>query len=102
MECMSARIRIYGKEAVFEGGVWRCDDDSLQAMLQSLVDPRAIGDAAAEQEHASYCAGRFGGLIHTSLGWEAAAHPEPEIRLEDFQPQPRERGGLLGLFRKKR
>lgn len=99
---MSARIRIYGKEAVFEGGQWRCDDDSLQAMLQSMVDPRHVGDEAAEHEHALYCAGRFGGLIHSELGWEVAPHPEPEIRMEDLVPEKPERGGLLGLFRRKR
>ena len=82
---MSARIRIYGKEATFTQGHWKCDDPSLEAMLQALADPRAL-TPEQEQEHAMYAAGRYGGWIATSLGWEAAPHPEAEIKLEDFQP----------------
>ena len=64
-------------------------------------DPRALSHEA-EQEHATYCAGKFGGLVHTPYGWEAAAHPEPEIRLEDFAPQHKpERAGWLSFMRKR-
>ena len=83
---MPARIRIYGHEAIFEAGHWTCPDDSLQAMLEALADPRAH-TPQAEREHALYCAGRFGGLIHGELGWESAPHPEAEIKLEDFAPR---------------
>lgn len=99
---MPVRIRIYGHEATFSGGCWTCEDDSLQAMLQALADPRAT---TAEQErlHALYAAGRFGGLIATEQGWEVAPHPEAEIRMEDFAPtRPAQRPGLLGLLRRKR
>jgi hypothetical protein len=100
---MPAKIRIYGKEATFAQGHWTCDDDSLQAMLQSMVDPRASASQAAEDEHAVYAAGRFGGLILTELGWQPAAHPEPEIRLEDFAPRKNpERAGWLSWMKKKR
>lgn len=99
---MPARIRIYGHEAVFAAGHWSCPDDSLQAMLEALADPRALDDQA-ERQHALYCAGKFGGLVHTQYGWEAAAHPEPEIRLEDFAPQHKpERAGWLSFMRKRR
>ena len=99
---MSARIRIYGQEAVFTQGLWACDDESLQAMLQALADPRALSEAA-EQEHALYAAGRFGGLIATALGWEAAPHPEAEIKLEDFAPARNpERAGWLSFMRKRK
>jgi hypothetical protein len=99
---MPARIRIYGHEAVFTGGHWNCPDDSLQAMLEALADPRAL-DEQAEREHALYCAGKFGGLVHTPYGWEAAAHPEPEIRLEDFAPAHKpERAGWLSFMRKRK
>ncbi|WP_309569537.1 hypothetical protein [Deinococcus sp.] len=101
---MSARIRIYGQEAVFSQGQWTCPDQSLQAMLEALADPRAVTEEQ-EQEHALYAAGRYGGLIATNLGWEAAPHPEAEIKLEDFQPrrEPKKTGGSLlgGLFRRK-
>ncbi|CAM3636177.1 hypothetical protein [Deinococcus frigens] len=99
---MPVRIRIYGKEATFSQGCWNCDDDSLQAMLQGMADPRALSQAQ-EHEHALYAAGRFGGLIATPLGWEAAPHPEAEIKLEDFAPGPRpERAGWLSFLRKKK
>ncbi|THF86261.1 hypothetical protein E7T09_13735 [Deinococcus sp. KSM4-11] len=101
---MSARIRIYGQEAVFSQGQWTCADESLQAMLEALADPRAMTEEQ-EREHALYAAGRYGGLIATNLGWEAAPHPEAEIKLEDFQPrrEPKKAGGGLlgGLFRRK-
>jgi hypothetical protein len=101
---MSARIRIYGQEAVFTQGHWSCPDESLQAMLEALADPRALSDEQ-EREHALYAAGRYGGLIATEYGWEAAPHPEAEIKLEDFQPrrEPRKPGGGLlgGLLRRK-
>lgn len=99
---MPARIRIYGQEACFAAGHWVCSDDSLQAMLEGMADPRATSPQA-EREHALYCAGRFGGMVQTDLGWETAAHPEPEIRLEDFAPQHKpERAGWLSFMRKRR
>ncbi len=103
---MPARIRIYGKEAIFTQGQWHCEDESLQAMLQAFADPRAI-TPEAEEEHALYAAGRYGGLVATSYGWEAAPHPEAEIKIEDFQPdkkpkQPKAAGGFLSsLLRRK-
>ncbi|WP_291428695.1 hypothetical protein [Deinococcus sp.] len=99
---MSARIRVYGKEAVFTQGAWHCDDESLQAMLQALADPRAM-TADQERRHALYAAGRFGGLIASEYGWEAAPHPEAEMKLEDFAParQP-ERAGWLSFLRRRR
>ncbi len=66
---MPVKIRIYGKEALFDGGQWQCADDSLQAMLQSFVDPRMPLTRQAELEHAYYAAGRFGGLVLTETGW---------------------------------
>ncbi len=101
---MPQRIRIYGKEAVFSGGAWSCDDDSLLAMLQSLADPRLAKTDDAEREHALYCAGRFGGLILLETGWVPAPHPEPEIRLEDFTGgKPKEKaGGWLSWLRPKK
>lgn len=108
---MPVRIRIYGQEASFALGQWTCEDESIQAMLQALADPRAQ-TPEAEQEHALYAAGRFGGLISTPHGWEAAPHPEAEIRMEDFQPARTPRkpapgstpagSGLFGLFRRKK
>lgn len=99
---MPARIRIYGTEASFAQGCWACQDDSLQAMLQSMADPRALSPEA-EAEHALYCAGRFGGLILVGEAWQAAAHPEPEIRLSDFAPpQAPQRAGWLSFMRKRR
>ena len=100
---MSVRIRIYGQEAVFSQGHWACPDESLQAMLEALADPRALSPEQ-EQAHALYAAGRYGGLIATDYGWEAAPHPEAEIKLEDFQPRREARKpgvGLLGLLRRK-
>lgn len=99
---MPARIRIYGQEAVFTQGHWSCPDESLQAMLQAMADPRAMSEVQ-ERAHALYAAGRLGGLVATELGWEAAPEPEPEIRLEDVMPQKEKRaGGLLGgLFRRR-
>lgn len=99
---MPVRIRIYGHEAIFSRGCWTCDDDSLQAMLEALADPRAV---TPEQEHAHalYAAGRFGGLIATESGWEAAPHPEAEIRLEDVAPlRHPERAGWLSFLRRRR
>ncbi|SMB94306.1 hypothetical protein [Deinococcus hopiensis] len=99
---MPVRIRIYGHEATFAGGQWTCADDSLQAMLQALADPRAT---TPEQEHvhALYAAGRFGGLIATPQGWEAAPHPEAEIRMEDIAPTRRpEQSGWLSFLKRKR
>ncbi|GAA5501852.1 hypothetical protein Dxin01_01591 [Deinococcus xinjiangensis] len=103
---MPVRIRIYGKEAIFNQGLWACDDESLEAMLQALADPRAM-TAEEEEKYALYCAGRYGGLIYRSHGWEAAPHPEAEIKMEDFQPQkkapnPNSGGGLFGMFRRKK
>ena len=99
---MTARIRVYGKEATFTQGHWACDDESLQAMLQSLADPRAVTEEQ-ERTHALYAAGRLGGLISTEYGWEAAPHPEAEIRMEDFAParQP-ERAGWLSFLRRRK
>ncbi|EYB68452.1 hypothetical protein DEIPH_ctg023orf0042 [Deinococcus phoenicis] len=99
---MPVSIRIYGQEATFSQGHWACDDDSLQAMLEALADPRAISEEA-EQEHARYAAGRFGGLIATPGGWEAAPHPDAEIHMTDFAParQP-ERAGWLSFLRRRK
>lgn len=105
---MAVRIRIYGKEAIFNQGLWACDDESLEAMLQALADPRAM-TAEEEEKYALYAAGRYGGLIYRTHGWEAAPLPEPEIKMEDFQPQKKQPkaadsggGGLFGLFRRKK
>lgn len=99
---MPVRIRIYGQEATFSQGCWTCDDDSLQAMLEALADPRAL---TPEQEiaHAWYAAGRFGGLVATEQGWEVAPHPEAELHLADFAPtqQPGRAGWLSFLRRRK-
>ena len=67
-----------------------------------------------EVRHARYAAGRYGGVIATDFGWEAAPLPEPEIRMEDFAPAPRPApsqraapaqrsapGGWLGFLRKR-
>lgn len=99
---MPARIRIYGQEATFSQGHWRCDDDSLQAMLEALADPRATSEEQ-ERDHARYAAGRFGGLVATAHGWEPAPHPEAEIKLGDFAParQP-EQAGWLSFLRKRK
>lgn len=99
---MPARIRLYGQEATFSQGRWACADESLQAMLQSLADPRAL-TPEAEMQHARYAAGRYGGLIATDLGWESAPMPEPEIKLSDFAPADRpERAGWLSFLRKRK
>lgn len=106
---MPVRIRIYGKEAIFNQGQWACDDESLEAMLQALSDPRAM-TAEEEEKYALYAAGRYGGLIFRPHGWEAAPLPEAEIKMEDFQPpkksankEPKESGGgLFGMFRRKK
>jgi len=99
---MPVRIRIYGHEATFARGCWTCEDDALQAMLEALADPRAVTDEQ-ERAHAVYAAGRYGGLIATSHGWEAAAHPEAEIKLTDFAPARHpERAGWLSFLRKRR
>ena len=101
---MPVRIRIYGKEATFSQGRWACEDESLEAMLQALADPRAM-TPEEEEKYALYCAGRYGGLIYRTYGWEAAPLPEPEIKMEDFQPPKKEAssgGGLFGLFRRKK
>ncbi|MFC4637340.1 hypothetical protein [Deinococcus hohokamensis] len=102
---MPVRIRIYGKEAEFSQGCWTCDDDSLLALLEALADPRARTEAE-EREHATYAAGRLGGLVATAYGWEAAPMPAPEITLEDVMPGASKReaksGGLLGLLRRRR
>jgi hypothetical protein len=99
---MPVKIRIYGKEAVFTRGCWTCEDESLLAMLESLADPRAVTEAE-EHAHALYAAGRYGGVIAVGEGWEAAPHPAPEIRLEDFAParQP-ERAGWLSFLRRRK
>lgn len=99
---MPVRIRIYGQEATFAAGHWSCDDDSLQAMLEALADPRAL-TPEQERDHAWYAAGRFGGLVATEGGWEAAPHPEAEIRLQDLAPGGRpERVSWLSLLKRKR
>lgn len=105
---MAVKIRIYGKEATFSQGVWHCEDTSLEAMLEALSDPRATS-SEQEYKHALYAAGRYGGLIATDNGWEAAPLPAPEIRMEDFQSKPKQpkankqtKGGFFGLFRRKR
>lgn len=102
---MAVKIRIYGKEATFSKGVWSCEDTSLEAMLEALCDPRATTNEQ-EYKHALYAAGRYGGLISTENGWEAAPLPAPEIRMEDLQPKTKQskqtKGGLFGLFRRKR
>lgn len=99
---MPVRIRIYGHEATFARGCWTCEDDALQAMLEALVDPRAL-TAEQERAHALYAAGRYGGLILTPQGWEPAPLPAPEIRLEDFAPARHpERAGWLSFLRKRR
>ena len=103
---MPVRIRIYGKEAVFSQGCWSCDDDALQAMLQSLVDPRFPFTDEAEREHGMYAAGRFGGLILMETGWVVADHPAPEITMEDLtgrRPKERERekGGWFSWLKRR-
>ena len=98
---MPARIRIYGKEATFTQGRWTCADESLQAMLQALADPRAT-TPDEEHRHALYAAGRYGGLIHEIHGWVVAPLPAPEIRMEDLLPGKKEGGGLLGFLRRKK
>lgn len=99
---MPVRIRIYGQEATFSRGCWTCDDDSLQAMLEALADPRALSEEA-ERTHALYAAGRFGGHILSGEVWEPAPHPEAEIRITDFAParQP-ERAGWLSFMRRRK
>jgi hypothetical protein len=94
------RIQVYGVMAEFRAGVWSCEDDSLRAMLEALVDPRAC-TPDEERAHALYAAGRLGGMIAGPLGWELAPHPEAEIRMEDLQPAPRRGLGLRGLFGRK-
>ena len=100
---MPARIRIYGKEATFSAGHWTCEDDTLQAMLEALADPRATTHEQ-ERAHALYAAGRFGGMIASEGGqWSPAPHPEAEIKMSDFAPaQQPERAGWLSFLRKKR
>ena len=98
---MPARIRIYGKEATFTLGRWTCEDESLQAMLQALADPRAT-TSDDELHHARYAAGRYGGLIYEPHGWVAAPLPPPVIRAEDLGPVTREGGGLLGFLRRRK
>ncbi|AFZ66464.1 hypothetical protein [Deinococcus peraridilitoris] len=101
---MPVRIRIYGKEAIYDQGAWTCDDDSLTAMLQSMVDPRAVHTADHEREHALYAAGRFGGLILLETGWVPAEHPAPEITLEDLtgrKPGSESRSGLFSFFKRR-
>ncbi|WP_027460068.1 hypothetical protein [Deinococcus murrayi] len=99
---MPARIRIYGQEATFAQGRWACADETLQAMLQALADPRATSPDA-EFKHARYAAGRFGGQVAVGDGWEAAPLPEPELRLEDFAPSGRpQAAGWLSFLRKRR
>ncbi|RJF71468.1 hypothetical protein D3875_07700 [Deinococcus cavernae] len=98
---MPVRIRIYGKEAIFTQGCWVCEDESLQAMLQALADPRAV-TPEQEHQHALYAAGRYGGLIALPHGWEAAPLPAPEIRMEDLLPPKEKGGGLLGFLRRKK
>ncbi|MPY66767.1 hypothetical protein F8S09_08695 [Deinococcus sp. SDU3-2] len=99
---MPARIRIYGQEATFTQGCWACDDETLQAMLQALADPRATSHEA-ELKHARYAAGRFGGLVAVGDLWEAAPLPEPEIRMEDIAPAGRpQAAGWLSFLRKRR
>ncbi len=102
---MAVRIRIYGKEAIFNQGHWACEDESLEAMLQALSDPRAM-TAEEEEKYALYAAGRYGGSIFRANAWEVAPLPEPEIKLEDFQPPRKEPGqgggGLFGMFRRKK
>lgn len=99
---MSAKIRIYGQEATLHAGCWRCDDDALLAMLQSMVDPRAPHTSEAEREHARYAAGRFGGLILLESGWVRADHPAPEITLADITGgKPREKAGWLSWMKKR-
>lgn len=99
---MPARIRIYGQEATFAQGCWACADETLQAMLQALADPRATS-LEAELRHARYAAGRFGGQIAVGDGWEAAPLPEPEIRMEDIAPPGRpQAAGWLSFLRKRR
>lgn len=108
---MPIKIRIYGKEAIYSSGSWACDDDALQAMLQSLVDPRMVDRDGHEREHAFYAAGRFGGLVLVEHGWVPADHPPPEITMEDLtgRPAPREEtraggqkgGGWLSWLKRK-
>ncbi|WP_216321655.1 hypothetical protein [Deinococcus aestuarii] len=100
---MPVRIRIYGKEATFSRGCWSCEDDTLQAMLEALADPRALTQEQ-ERTHALYAAGRFGGMIASEAGdWAPAPHPEAEIKITDFAPaQQPERAGWLSFLRKKR
>jgi|GEM_PF-3398306 len=99
---MPVKIRIYGKEATYSHGRWECMDDSLQAMLQSLVDPRADHTPEHEREHALYAAGRFGGLVLLETGWVAAEHPPPEITMEMLMPEKPKKGpGLLARFLKR-
>ncbi len=100
---MPVTIRIYGKEAQFTEGQWRCDDDGVLAMLDALADPRAR-TPDAEYEHALYCAGRFGGAVWTSGEWRAAELPEPEMKIDDYVPPKRksEGGGWFPWGRKKR
>lgn len=102
--CMPVKIRIYGKEATYAHGAWNCEDDSLQAMLQSLVDPRAPHTDEVEREHALYAAGRFGGLVLLDTGWVPADHPAPEITLDDIlghkKPDRAKAGWLSWLKRR--
>lgn len=99
---MPARIRIFGQEATFSQGYWVCEDQSLQAMLQALADPRAL-TPEEEHQHALYAAGRYGGLIAQPHGWEAAPLPAPEIRAEDLLPHAKAKsGGLLGFLRRRK
>ncbi|AZI41510.1 hypothetical protein EHF33_01015 [Deinococcus psychrotolerans] len=100
---MPVTIRIFGQEAQFHQGQWHCEDDGVLAMLDALADPRAQ-TPNAEEEHAFYCAGRFGGSVWVGSEWKMAELPEPELKLDAYAlPSPKpERGGWLPWSRKKR
>ncbi|GGJ49106.1 hypothetical protein [Deinococcus roseus] len=94
---MPAKIRLFGQEATYQSGKWECADVSLQAMLQSLVDPLEAHSQEADIKNARYAISRYGGLW---LSPDLPPEPEPEPAVVPEMVEAKPRMGLGSLFRR--
>ncbi|WP_051963810.1 hypothetical protein [Deinococcus misasensis] len=96
---MPATIRLFGHEATYHSGKWECADVSLQAMLQSLVNPLEAHSPEADIRNAKYAIKRFGGVW---VSPELPPEPEP-VAEQAPAPElaaPKPRPGFGAFFRR--